>query len=340
VAAGQLIGTMGNTGTHDQHVHYQLKDPAGKIVNPSAFWDRQGPADPIPSPPDHLQEYQKYLQNPGINAANGFGNAPDVAVAPAMPFVQQDVISSNRQDPVGGRFGNWASSPARISPLPSGYPESFDNRFGNWGSAPAGDSGDGNPPLLRALEEYRRSAAPDGSVSAAVAPSPAPPALYRSTTDADESRPALPVRHLVGRIVDDPRASAFDSGAPTRPSPSNGLLSPDRTDSFDDRFGNSTSAGTGDSLRQSQDSGPSYSEMFLQYLNQLTAGQSQAPAPSSNINASNPNQAVPPIFAPRDYSSVTGEGNIEKWIASLAGVDTDDPAKSRVPPIFNLLYGR
>ena len=31
VAAGQLIGTMGNTGTEQQHVHYQLKDPAGNI---------------------------------------------------------------------------------------------------------------------------------------------------------------------------------------------------------------------------------------------------------------------------------------------------------------------
>jgi len=46
VAAGELIGTMGNTGTKDQHVHYQLWDPSGNRVNPTDFWDRQGPADP------------------------------------------------------------------------------------------------------------------------------------------------------------------------------------------------------------------------------------------------------------------------------------------------------
>src|SRR6266700_7511986 len=40
VVAGQLIGTMGNTGVDiptivrgDHHVHYQLKDPAGNKVN-------------------------------------------------------------------------------------------------------------------------------------------------------------------------------------------------------------------------------------------------------------------------------------------------------------------
>jgi hypothetical protein len=288
VAAGQLIGTMGNTGAVQQHVHYQLKDPGGNLINPSAFWDQQGPVEPIPNPPAYLQEYQKYLQTLGRNATNGFGNAPDVANAPAMPFVQQGVPSSDHQDPFGGRFGNWGSSPARILPLPSDRP--FDNRFGNWGSAPAGDPSDGNSPLLRALEKYRRSAAPDGSVSVAVAPSSAPPALYRSTTDADESRPAPPIRRLVGRILDDPRTSAFDTGVPAAPSPSKPFLFSDRGDSFDDRFGNSTSTGTEDMSRQSQDSAPSYSDMFRQYLNQLTAGQSQAPAPSSNVNTPNPYQ--------------------------------------------------
>jgi hypothetical protein len=66
---------MGNTGTRDQHVHYQLKDPAGNILNPSAFWDGQGPVDPNPSPPAYLQEYRQYLQSLGVNAGNGPANA-------------------------------------------------------------------------------------------------------------------------------------------------------------------------------------------------------------------------------------------------------------------------
>jgi hypothetical protein len=54
-------------------------------------------------------------------------------------------------------------------------------------------------------------------------------------------QPPLPVRRLVGRIVDDPRTSAFDSGTPAVPSPSNGFPVSDRGDSFGDRFGNWTS---------------------------------------------------------------------------------------------------
>ena len=70
VVAGQLIGTMGNTGVKRanieagaNHVHYQLKDRAGNIVNPTEFWDQQGPVDPNPAPPRYLGEYQQYLQN-------------------------------------------------------------------------------------------------------------------------------------------------------------------------------------------------------------------------------------------------------------------------------------
>ena len=72
VVAGQLIGTMGDTGVvgsnpshrHD-HVHYQLKDPAGNRVNPTEYWDQQDPVDPNPAPPAHLSDYQRYLGTPG-----------------------------------------------------------------------------------------------------------------------------------------------------------------------------------------------------------------------------------------------------------------------------------
>ena len=153
-------------------------------------------------------------------------------------------------------------------------------------------------------------------------------------------QPPLPVRRLVGRIVDDRRTSAFETGAPAAPSPSNELPVSDRGDSFGDRFGNWASTGAGGTPQQSRDSAPSYSEMLHQYLNQPAAGQSQVPASSPVINAPNPYQSVPPIVAPPDYSIPTGNGSIEKWIASLAGIDPDDPTQFQVPPIFSPLYRR
>jgi hypothetical protein len=388
VAEGQLIGTMGNTGTKQQHVHYQLRDPGGEIVNPTAFWDRQGSVDPNPSPPAHVQEYQQYLQGLGVNAGNGFGNAPGAAGVPTAPLVPPNgVRPSDRSDSFGARFGNWASSPVAISPPPpSDRPESLDNRFGNWGSVPAGGLGDADSPLLRPPEKYRRSTAPDGSrpvdlaqplaptnvsgpdfgsrpadelyaareraarllagagryienalIPSAQAVSPSGPMSSSPMTGANGYQP--PIRRLVGQIVDDPRASAFNTGAPATPSPSNGFLPSDRGDLFGGRFGSRASTGAGDSPQATPDSAP-YSEMFLHYLNQLTPGQSQAPASSSNINAPTPYQPVSPIFAPPDYSPATANGSVENWIASLAGVDPDDPTQFPVPPIFSPLYRR
>jgi len=78
VVAGQLIGTMGNTGTKQQHVHYQLKDSAGNIINPSSFWDQKGPIDSNPPSPAHLDDYQQYQRHIEATKGTAFGNAPDV----------------------------------------------------------------------------------------------------------------------------------------------------------------------------------------------------------------------------------------------------------------------
>ncbi|WP_210217437.1 M23 family metallopeptidase, partial [Klebsiella pneumoniae] len=45
IKAGEPIGTMGGrgpggAGQYAQHVHYQLKDPHGKLVSPQDFWDQ------------------------------------------------------------------------------------------------------------------------------------------------------------------------------------------------------------------------------------------------------------------------------------------------------------
>lgn len=88
VVAGQLIGTMGNTGVNRKepergphHVHYQLRDREGRIVDPNAYWDQQGPIDPNPAPPTFLGEHQRYLRileaNPSASA-----NLPAVLATP------------------------------------------------------------------------------------------------------------------------------------------------------------------------------------------------------------------------------------------------------------------
>ncbi len=83
---------------------------------------------------------------------------------PSPPQYQGPNAPPDRQDSFGDRFGKWGSSPAGIASLPvPDRPDSFGNRFGNWGSAPAGDSGNPRSPVLRALQNYKRSAAPDGS---------------------------------------------------------------------------------------------------------------------------------------------------------------------------------
>jgi hypothetical protein len=158
-------------------------------------------------------------------------------------------------------------------------------------------------------------------------------------TGADQQHVHYQLKDSAGTLVN---PSAFwDRQAPVNPNPDPpAFLSSDRVGSFGGRFGSRASTGAGDTPQQSQDSTPPYGEMFIHYLNQLTAGESQAPESSSNINAPTPYQSVPLIFAPPDYSSATGNGSIEKWIASLAGVDPDDPTQFPVPPIFSPLYRR
>jgi hypothetical protein len=235
VAAGQLIGTMGNTGTRDHHVHYQLKDPAGNLLNPTAFWDQQGPVDPNPAPPALLPEYQQYLQHLGVSAGNRFGNAPGGADPPAASLgPPHQVDPSDRPELLVDRFGKWASVPAPVaSTAAADRSESFDNRYGDWSSVPAGNFGDADSALLRALETYRNTGS-DGSATAIASPTP---------SNADNSS---------GYVFD-----------PTKP---------------------------------------------------------------------------PPPFTPENYAAAYSD--INRWIASLAGVEPQDPTKFPPPPIFSPLYRR
>jgi hypothetical protein len=107
--------------------------------------------------------------------------------APGLNEPLKSPIGLNREavdvprDSFDKRIGKWGSVPASIARLPpSDGPESFDARFGNWASVPAGASDDTRSPVLRALQKYRRSAAPDGSAStSAQGALPATPRLRR-----------------------------------------------------------------------------------------------------------------------------------------------------------------
>jgi murein DD-endopeptidase MepM/ murein hydrolase activator NlpD len=183
VVAGQLIGTMGNTGAKQQHVHYQLKDRDGNVINPSAYWDQQGPIDPNPAPPAHLDDYERYLGTPSaamgndaLNAGVGderslrrFQSQPTKA---AVPYLDQ--TNAARQ--------HFANVPAPVPAVPSpanpndadgpadpwtdaNLPRSFNGRFGPGSSGPLQPA----RPLLRDPKNGQRSEAPDMPPSTSVA---------------------------------------------------------------------------------------------------------------------------------------------------------------------------
>jgi hypothetical protein len=153
----------------------QTQYPAGQIGDGNGLgvgdWrfalagvDPMNPMQPMPPPQTGEKLVRKLVRVSGNTSP----------ASPALPVAPSDDRSS-----FGDRFGRWGSSPAGIAPLPpSDRPESFDNRFGSWGSVPTGGFGETRSPVLRALEKYRRSAAPDGAVSTSAQAAPqATPAL-------------------------------------------------------------------------------------------------------------------------------------------------------------------
>jgi hypothetical protein len=74
-----------------------------------------------------------------------------------------------------------------------------------------------------------------------------------------------------------------------------------------------------------------YTGEYLQYQRPLNSNKSLVPI----LDPTNP----PPLFAPPNYYASLGDDSVQKWIASLAGVDPEDPAEF-VPPLFSPLYRR
>src|SRR6266849_9900253 len=149
IAAGALIGTMGKTGADAHHVHYQLRDPSGKPIDPSAFWNQQGPMDPNPAPPAYLGEQQRYLSGLNATVDNSFGSVSDAGPIYGPQEVDQPqplVVSPPRSvDPKNIRVLSRRIAgqplPPRFNPNvavvlpnegPSNGPASLGDRFGNW----------------------------------------------------------------------------------------------------------------------------------------------------------------------------------------------------------------
>ena len=173
VVAGQLIGTMGNTGvTSDprkgNHAHYQLKDSMGTTIDPSAYWDQQGRVDPNPSPPAFLGQYRQYLRDLGVNASNAELTNSDVAgrfdtgrqFAPgsatssrplyetrsSIPPSGEPAFSDDNKNirrlvrvtpPTAAALTDMTTRPvAPPNEIPSDRSASFVDRFGDWASTP------------------------------------------------------------------------------------------------------------------------------------------------------------------------------------------------------------
>ena len=129
VAAGQLIGAMGNIGVKTidgkpgaHHVHYQLKDQAGRIMDPTAFADAQRPFDPNPAPPAYIPEYTQYSRDARAVPAT---SPEDVRVLMRMPAERSSRSAfDSKQAPVPD------IGPA--STLPPAAQERFQGLFGTW----------------------------------------------------------------------------------------------------------------------------------------------------------------------------------------------------------------
>lgn len=128
VVAGQMVGTMGNMGVRadnvergDHHLHYQVIDPAGRRLNPQAYWDQREFS--APGPPAYIPEHPRYLQNADIVPAT---RPEDVRILRRIPAGKSDrsAFDSNDLVPVPTTPGDVLFPPPPRS--------DFEERFGFW----------------------------------------------------------------------------------------------------------------------------------------------------------------------------------------------------------------
>jgi len=204
VMAGQLVGTMGNTGVDTPgveggqfHLHYQIKDPNGQTRNPVDYWTEQGPIDPDPYKAPYLDEQREYARQLASTVDNAFGNIPS-----SGPRYGAQPAEASRSNPAAPASSSSATRPTRIlrsrrvierevdAPAttpnelaPSGGVPSFVDRFGGWTSG-----GGASAPIT----PDRRFVPPPqtGRPLGVVAGSPAPDYPF-APPNAGESMPGL-----------------------------------------------------------------------------------------------------------------------------------------------------
>ncbi|MES2192943.1 MAG: hypothetical protein V4517_00885 [Pseudomonadota bacterium] len=219
-AAGEIadeffINELGKPEAYVDRIRKELQLPerADALLrynsNP-AYWKKLYGDDPLNSPnrpvPREALPPPKggsYRDAPSSSdpVYRGFPLLPDFHYQVQMPspvdsfdtrFRKWDSIA-NPPASFDDRFGGWGSAPVADPPdsfndrfrgRGSDPRDSFNERFGNWGSVPVAGSVDTRSPVLRELERYRRSEAPDGQAPTSVRgmPTPAfqPDAVYSS----------------------------------------------------------------------------------------------------------------------------------------------------------------
>jgi hypothetical protein len=148
-----------------------------------------------------------------------------------VKYSENSTGSPDLQQTATNAAASNAFTPERIAPPTASYrPEQFDNRFGDGGSVAASASGDSGSPVLRALEKYRRSAAPDDL---------APTSAQRALPATPSSQPyTASTGGVLGKFFLDSlmtpaeAASPVPQGAPL-PTP----YFPDQASTFGDRSG-------------------------------------------------------------------------------------------------------
>lgn len=169
VGVGTPIGTMGNTGVNhehpergDYHVHYQLKDRAGNVINPARFWNYLDADKSDPSQPaflDRSGRAAEIMSGGSASSASGM-SSPDT---PAQPFFSPFGKSVSDPNAFADRFGKWGSAPLPNASAAFDGPASFADRFDRWDLRAPGALRNVSAPAPQVPDQGKRLEADDSA---------------------------------------------------------------------------------------------------------------------------------------------------------------------------------